>query len=80
MGTGTGAGAETRAVAEIGTGTRMGMGTGMRTVSERAEERQRKQLHKSCRRHVRNGRDFGGQRKRRRQERVGSVPVNPDNL
>ena len=44
------------------------------------EAKKPKQLHKSCRRHVRNGRDFGGQRKRRKQERVGSVPVNPDNL
>ena len=41
MGMGTGPGPETRAVAAIETGTRMGMGTGMRTVSERAEERRR---------------------------------------
>ena len=49
------------------------MGTGTRTGSGRAEER-------SCRRYVGNGGDFGGKRKTRRQERVGSVASNPDNL
>ena len=39
------------------------------------------QLHKSCRRHVRNWGDLGGKRKNRREVRVGPVAANnPDNL
>ena len=44
------------------------------------EANKRKKPHKSCRRHMRNGGDLGGKRKKRRQERVGSVAANPDNL
>ena len=36
--------------------------------------------HKSCRRHVGNGGDLGGKRKKRRKERVVPVAANPDNL
>ena len=66
METGLGAGTETRAVAETGTGT--GMGT--RTGSRRAEKRRRsaRNPHKSCRRHVGNGKDLSGKRKKRRQK------------
>ena len=82
MGTGTGAGTETRAVAEMGRGTRMGTGTRTRTGSRRAEKRQkkRKEPQNSCRRHVGNWGDLGGDRKTRRQERVYSVVANLDNL
>ena len=44
------------------------------------EAKKRKKPHKSCRRHVGNGRDFGGKRKKRRQERVSSVAANPYRL
>ena len=44
------------------------------------EAKGRKKLHKSCRRHVGNGRDLVGKRKTYRQEMVGSVAANPDNL
>ena len=37
-------------------------------------------MHKSCRHHVGNGRDLGGKRKTRRNERVGPVAASPDNL
>ena len=36
--------------------------------------------HKNCIRDVGNRGDLGGTRKKRRQERVGSVAANPDNL
>ena len=70
MGTGTGAGMETRAVADVGTGTRMGMGTGAGTRTGLGGEGGReaknyKKMHKSCRRHVGNGGDLGGKRKKR---------------
>ena len=39
-----------------------------------------KKPHRSCRRQVGNGGDLGGKRKKRRQERVGSVAASPDNL
>ena len=44
------------------------------------EAGKRKKPHKSCRRDVGNRGDLGGKRKRRRQERFGSVPAHPDNL
>ena len=45
------------------------------------EAKKRKQLHKSCRRHVGNEGDSGGKRKKGRQEkRVGLVATNPDKL
>ena len=40
----------------------------------------RKKTHKRCRRDVRKGGDLDGKRKKRRQEKVGSVGVDPDNL
>ena len=39
-----------------------------------------KKTSKNCRRDVGNGGDLGGKRKKRRQERVGSVAADPDNL
>ena len=44
------------------------------------EAKKRKKLYKSCRRHVGNEGDLGGKRQKRRQEIVGSVAANPDNL
>ena len=35
---------------------------------------------KTCRRHVGNGGDLGGKRKKRRNERVGPGAANPGNL
>ena len=42
--------------------------------------KKRKKPHKSCRRHVNNGGDFGGKMGKRRQERVDLVAADPDNL
>ena len=42
--------------------------------------KKRKKPHRSCRRDVGNGGDLSGMRKKHRQERVGSVVVNRDNL
>ena len=39
-----------------------------------------KKPHNSCRRDVENGGDLSGKGKRRRQESVGSVATDPDNL
>ena len=45
------------------------------------EANTREKPHKSCRRHVGNGADLGGAiKKKRRQEKVRSVAVDPDNL
>ena len=44
-----------------------------------AEER-RKKPQNSCRRHVGNGGDLGGKKKKCRKERIGPVAANPDNL
>ena len=46
------------------------------------EAKKRVKPHKGCKRDVGNGEDLGGEKKKRRQERVGSVnayPSNPDN-
>ena len=42
--------------------------------------KKRKKPHKTCRRHVGNGGDLGGKRKKCRKEKVGPVASNPDNL
>ena len=44
------------------------------------ETKKRKKPQNSCRRHVGNGGDLGGKRKKCRKERVSPVAVNPDNL
>ena len=44
------------------------------------ETKNRQKLHKSCKRDVGNGGDLGGNRKKRRQEGLGSVAADPDNL
>ena len=44
------------------------------------EANKRKKPQNSCRRHMVNGGDFGGKRKKWRKERVGPVTANPDNL
>ena len=50
------------------------------TREDGGEAKERNKPHKSCRRHVGNGGDLGGKRKNRRQERVGLVPADLDNL
>ena len=44
------------------------------------EAKKRKKPQNSCRRSAGNGGDTGGERKKNRKERVGSVAANPDNL
>ena len=44
------------------------------------EAKKRKKPQYSCRRHVGNGGDLGGMRKKCMKERVGPVAANPDNL
>ena len=44
------------------------------------EAKERKKPHMRCIRDVGNGGDLGGDRKKRRQESVGSVAADPDNL
>ena len=44
------------------------------------ETKKRKKPHKSCRHDVGNGRHLGGKRKQRREEGVGSVAADEDNL
>ena len=68
MGTGTGAETATK------------MGTGSGKAEGGREAKKLKKPHKSCRRHVGNGRDLCAESKTRRQERVGSVAANPDNV
>ena len=46
-------------------------------MEERGEEAQ--EIQHTCRRHVGNGGDLGGKRKKWRKERVGPVAANPDN-
>ena len=50
-------------------------------IGEGGEEAKKcKKPHKSCRRDMANGGDLGGKRKKRGQERVGSVTAEPHNL
>ena len=65
-----------------GDGNRDEDGNGNRgRIGESGEEaKKRKKLHKTCRRHVGNGEDSGGKRKKRRKEKVGPVAANLDNL
>ena len=46
----------------------------------KGEAKKRKKRHKSCRRDVGNGGDLGATRKKRRQDNVGAVATDPDNL
>ena len=91
-GTGTGTGVDTRGQTQdwsgdgSGDGNESSSGDGNGDGNEDeigeggGEAKKRKKPHKSCRRYVRNGKDLGWKRKKRRQERVGSVAANPDNL
>ena len=81
MGTRTAAETETRACGDgnrdedgnrNGNEDRIGEGGG--------NAKKRKKPHKSCRRHVGNGGDLGGKRKKSRKERVGLVAASPDKL
>ena len=57
-----------------------GDGDGDRIGDGGREAKKRKKPQNSCRRHVENGGDLGGKRKKCRKERVGPVAANPDNL
>ena len=57
-----------------------GNGNDDRIGEGRREAKKRKKLHTSCRRHVGNGENLDGKREKRRNERVGPVAANPDNL
>ena len=92
MGTGKGTGVEARGRTEDGNGDGSGDGNesssgdgagygiedGIKEGGGKAKKR--KKSHNSCRRDVGNGGDVGVKRKKRRQERVGSVAADPDNL
>ena len=73
-GTVTGRGVETRRRTPDGNGNEDRIGESGR------EAKKRKKPQNSCRRHVRNGGDLGGKRKKCRKERVGPVTANPYNL
>ena len=82
-GAGTGAGMETRAVVEMGTGTRMVTGAGTRTGSGRAEDRRRSARNRTRIVDAMWEMEVAwvrGTRKKRRQERVGSVATDSDNV
>ena len=80
METGTGAGTESRAVAEKGTGTGTGNETRTGLIEGGLEAKKPKKPHKSCKRDVGNGGDLDGERRKHREESVGSVAAYPDNL
>ena len=63
-----------------GNGDEDGNGNEDRIGEGGGEAKKRKKPHKTCRRHVGNGGDLGGKRKRCGKERVGPVAANPDNL
>ena len=91
-GTGTGTGVETRRRTPDGNGDGNGEGSEDssgdgngdgnedRIGEGGTETKKRKKPHKTCRRHVGNGRDLDGKRKKCRKERVGPVAANPYNL
>ena len=55
-----------------------GNGNEDRIEEGRREAKKRKKPKNSCRRHMGNGGDLGGTRKKCREERVGPVAANPD--
>ena len=57
-----------------------GNGNEDRIVEGGREAKKRKKPQNNCRRHVGNGGDLGGKRKKCKKERVGPVAANPDNL
>ena len=57
-----------------------GNGNEDRIGGDGREAKKRKKSHKSCRRHMGNGEDLGGKRKKCRKERIGPVAAKPDNL
>ena len=64
-----------------GNGNEDGNGTGEDDIGEGGGVMKKSKIpHKSCRRHVVNVGDVGGKRKTRRQQRVGSLAADPDNL
>ena len=79
-GNGSGDGNESSSGDGNGDEDRNGNGNQDRIGEGEGEAKERKKLHKSCRRHVGNEGDLGGKKKKRRKERVGLVAVHPDNL
>ena len=93
-GAGTGTGVETRRRTQNGNGDINENSSGDRNGGEDEngnrnenrigeggrETKKRKKPQNGCRRHVENGEDLGGKRKKCRQERVGPEAANPDNL
>ena len=71
---------------ESGDGSESSSGNGIGDGNEEGiwegggEAKKGEKPHKSCKRDVENEGDLGGKRKKRRQERVGSVGPDPDNL
>ena len=57
-----------------------GNGNEDRTREGEREAKKRKKPQNSCIRHVGNGGDLGGKRRKCRTERVGPVAANPDDL
>ena len=81
-GNGDGSGDKNESSSGDGNGDEDGNGDGNEEGVEEGggEAKKRKKPHKSCRRDVGNGGDLSGKRKKRRQQRVGSVAAGPDNL
>ena len=73
-GDGNGYGNKRSSELENGDGNEDGIGEGGR------EAKKRKKPHKSCRRNVGNEEDLGGKREKFRQDQVGSVAADPDDL
>ena len=65
-----------------GNGDENGIGNGNENSIGEGEgkAKKRKKPHINCRHQVGNGGDLGGKRYERREDRVGSVAANPDNL
>ena len=77
---GSGDGNKTSSGDGSGDEDRNGNGNEDRTREGGGETKNRKKLHKSCRRPLGNWGNLGGKREKRRKERVGPVAVNPENL
>ena len=81
-GAGAGTGVETRGRTQDENGDGSGDGTrdGDGNEGGIGEAKKHKKPHRSCRCDMGNGGDLGGREKKRRQEKVGSVAADPDNL
>ena len=79
-GTGTGTRGRTQDGNGDEDGKRDGNEDGIGEGGREAKKRKKPHSNNSCRRHVGNGGDLSGNKTKRRQEKVGSVAANPDNL